>query len=188
MSSKYFESKKTPALYRKRFTPEEDELLRKLAKDNTNKTWRDMAKHLPGRSATQCRDRYNQYLFPSVVSKPWTAEEDKIIVEKYKQFGPHWSKISEFLPGRSGSNIKNRWNGALSRYHGIPHKKTKLERRQPRNILNALSQSESPISSPPSSDGSSSDVQDLFDQLTEGFIQNEYEGFDIFNSWEDMFM
>ncbi|EAX79614.1 Myb-like DNA-binding domain containing protein [Trichomonas vaginalis G3] len=187
MSIKCDDYKKTPVLYRKRFTAEEDELLRKLAKDNTNKTWRDIAKHLPGRSATQCRDRYNQYLFPSVVSKPWSDEEDRIIVEKYKQYGPHWSKISEFLPGRSGSNIKNRWNGALSRFHGIPHKKSKLERRQPRNILNALAQSETAIVSP-SSDESSSDAQDIFDQLTEGLIQQEYDTFDLFNSWEDITM
>ncbi|EAY12220.1 Myb-like DNA-binding domain containing protein [Trichomonas vaginalis G3] len=182
MSIKCPTYKKVPSLYRKRFTAEEDELLRKLAKDNNNKTWRDIAKHLPGRSATQCRDRYNQYLYPSVVSKPWTDQEDKIIVEKYRQYGPQWSKIAEFLPGRSGSNIKNRWNGALSKYHGIPHKKYKLERRQPRNVLNALQQTENV----PTPIEENSEIMDLFDQISESIIQQQCESFDFFSNWEEV--
>lgn len=119
----------TSSKHGKRFTKEEDQLLKELAKDKKNMSWKEIASYLPGRTACQCRDRYNQYLFKDVVNKPWTAEEDEIIVKKYKQFGPHWVKISEFLPGRSGNNIKNHWNSALTRYHGISHKNPKLERR-----------------------------------------------------------
>ncbi|EAY23773.1 Myb-like DNA-binding domain containing protein [Trichomonas vaginalis G3] len=115
--------------YGKRFTKEEDNLLKELAKDKRNKTWKDIAEYLPGRTARQCRDRYNQYLFKDVVKKPWTDEEDMIIVEKYKLYGPHWVKISHFLPGRSGNNIKNRWHNALTKFHGIQHKNPRQERR-----------------------------------------------------------
>lgn len=112
-----------------RFTEAEDTLLKELIKDKKNKTWKEIASFLPGRTACQCRDRYNQYLFKEVVNKPWTAEEDQIIIEKYKIFGPHWVKISHFLPGRSGNNIKNHWNGALKQFHGISHEEIKQERR-----------------------------------------------------------
>ncbi|EAX96642.1 Myb-like DNA-binding domain containing protein [Trichomonas vaginalis G3] len=115
-----------------RFTAEEDNLLKELVKDKKNKTWKEIANFLPGRTACQCRDRYNQYLFKEVVNKPWSSEEDEIIIEKYKIFGPHWVKISQFLPGRSGNNIKNRWNSALTKYHGISHQESKQERRSKR--------------------------------------------------------
>lgn len=103
---------------RRRFTHEEDNLLKELAKDKKNKTWEEIAQYLPGRTACQCRDRYNQYLYTNVVSKPWTKEEDETIMQKYKEFGPHWVKIALYLPGRSGTNIKNRWNTTLIKYHG----------------------------------------------------------------------
>lgn len=116
-----------------RFTKEEDNLLRELAKDKRNMSWKEIASHLPGRTACQCRDRFNQYLFKKVVNDPWTLEEDNIIVEKYQMYGPHWVKISEFLPGRSGNNVKNRWHCALTKYHGISYTNTKQQRR-PRNL------------------------------------------------------
>ncbi|EAY15911.1 Myb-like DNA-binding domain containing protein [Trichomonas vaginalis G3] len=125
----YTSSPATTGKYGKRFTKEEDALLKELAKDKKNRTWKEIATFLPGRTACQCRDRYNQYLFKEVVSKPWTSEEDEVIVEKYRLYGPHWVKISQFLPGRSGNNIKNRWNSALTKYHGIQHKNARQERR-----------------------------------------------------------
>ena len=112
-----------------RFTEEEDNMLKELVRNKRNKTWKEIAACLPGRTACQCRDRYNQYLFKEVVNKPWTPEEDKAIVDLYKQYGPHWVKISKFLPGRSGNNIKNRWNTALTSFHGIAFNNSKQERR-----------------------------------------------------------
>ena len=80
----YTSSPATTGKYGKRFTKEEDALLKELAKDKKNRTWKEIATFLPGRTACQCRDRYNQYLFKEVVSKPWTSEEDEVIVEKYR--------------------------------------------------------------------------------------------------------
>ena len=34
---------------------------------------------------------------------------DEILEKKVQEFGPHWCKIAEFLPGRTNVNIKNRW-------------------------------------------------------------------------------
>ena len=93
---------------RKRFSPQEDMLIKNLAL-NKELSWDDIAKRLPGRTGRQCRDRYNNYLNKLVIHKEWSPEEDKIIIQKYKELGPRWAQISNFLEGRSGNNVKNRW-------------------------------------------------------------------------------
>ena len=93
---------------RKRFTPNEDMLLKTIAMRGIM-SWDEIAKYLPGRTGRQCRDRYNNYLNKTVIHKNWTEEEDQIIIEKYKQYGPRWTVISNFLDSRSGNNVKNRW-------------------------------------------------------------------------------
>ena len=72
---------------RQRFSPAEDELIKKLAKDDSL-SWDDIAKHIPGRTGRQCKDRYNVYLNTVVSHKEWTPEEDEIIIQKYKELGP----------------------------------------------------------------------------------------------------
>ena len=117
---------------RKRFTPDEDLLLKAMTMKG-NMSWDEIAKHLPGRTGRQCRDRYNNYLNKTVIHKNWTKEEDRIIIEKYRQFGPRWTVISNFLEARSGNNVKNRWYKYITkRYTDItttapmPRKKKEL--------------------------------------------------------------
>lgn len=100
---------------RKRFTLEEDRQLKSLVDKIGVKLWDEIALHMPNRTARQCRDRYYNYLFKEITHQPWTPEEDRLILEKYKEFGPHWVKIAKFLNGRSGNNIKNRWHKYLNK-------------------------------------------------------------------------
>lgn len=118
-----------PVTKKGRFSAEEDKLLKELVKAERNKTWKEIAANFPGRTAAQCRDRYNQYLFKEIQHKPWTTQEDMKIVQLYKQYGPRWVKIAEHFPGRNGNNIKNRWNSVLKTFHGISYKMTKQVRR-----------------------------------------------------------
>ena len=100
---------------RKRFTQEEDATLKSLVDKLGVKLWDEIALHMPNRTARQCRDRYNNYLFKEITHQPWTPEEDRLILEKYQEYGPHWVKIAKFLNGRSGNNIKNRWHKYLNK-------------------------------------------------------------------------
>ena len=115
---------------KRRFTPEEDQLIKQLVEEKKCSSWEEVAKHVPGRTGCQCRDRYNSYLFNETKNtKKWTDEEDQLLIKKYQEFGPHWVKISQFFNGRTGNQIKNRWHKSLVKYHGIEHKFVKQERR-----------------------------------------------------------
>jgi hypothetical protein len=93
--------------YRTRWTPEEDQQLRELVNQHgTN--WTVIADNMPGRTARQCRERWNLYLNPTLTNNPWTPEEDKLLLEKYKEFGPKWTRIAEFLSGRTDLDCQNR--------------------------------------------------------------------------------
>jgi hypothetical protein len=94
---------------RRKFTPEEDLQLRSLVEQLGTKHWEEISRYLPDRSARQCRNRYKNYLLDSLVTNPWTREEDAVLIEKFHQIGPKWVEIGKLLSGRSGNNVKNRW-------------------------------------------------------------------------------
>jgi hypothetical protein len=100
---------------RRKFTIDEDSHLRSLVDRFGSKNWDDIARFVPGRTARQCRDRYKNYLIESIVQAPWTREEDAIVIDRYRQFGPKWAEISRYLSGRSGNHVKNRWHRHLAR-------------------------------------------------------------------------
>ena len=58
----------------------------------------------------QCRDRYMNYLFPGFFNGQWSKKEDELLLSKYIELGPKWSKIKDFFLLRSANSIKNRWN------------------------------------------------------------------------------
>jgi hypothetical protein len=94
---------------RRKFTPDEDRELRALVERLGTKSWEEIAHSVPGRSARQCRNRYKNYLLDSLVTNPWTPEEDAMLIKKFHQIGPKWVEIGKVLSGRSGNNVKNRW-------------------------------------------------------------------------------
>ncbi|RUP43865.1 hypothetical protein BC936DRAFT_136617 [Jimgerdemannia flammicorona] len=55
------------------------------------------------RSPQQCREHYQRELDPRLMKGPWTAQEDKIIVDAYNHYGPKFSVISQLLPNYRGA-------------------------------------------------------------------------------------
>jgi hypothetical protein len=92
-----------------KFTAAEDELLGQIIEELGTDDWQLIAKQLPGRNARQCRDRWLNYLSPDVGNGPWTPEEEKILVEKYKEFGAAWKHIASLFKSRTDINVKSRW-------------------------------------------------------------------------------
>ena len=95
---------------RSKFSEEEDELLQLLVQTYGTKDWQTISRHMPDRNARQCRDRWQNYLSPSVVNGPWTEEEEELLVQKYEELGPSWKQIASFFPTRTDINIKSRWH------------------------------------------------------------------------------
>ncbi|GAX19268.1 hypothetical protein FisN_4Lu510 [Fistulifera solaris] len=62
------------------------------------------------RSAKQCRERWTNYLRPGIKKGEWTAEEEELIYEMYRSFGPRWSAMAKLMKNRTDNDIKNKWN------------------------------------------------------------------------------
>ena len=110
---------------KKKFTNDEDEKLIKLVNKYGAKKWNSIALSMEGRTGRQCRDRYKNYLAPFINKSEWTLEEDMLLVEKFREYGPCWSKISKFFVGRTSSSLKNRWYFKITPDYAVACKKRK---------------------------------------------------------------
>lgn len=97
------------AKVRQAFTLQEDAILRQLVQQLGDNNWVTIAQFMPNRNARQCRDRWRGYLRPTLNSSSWSEEEDRILIQKFKEIGPRWSMIGKSIPGRSEISIKSRW-------------------------------------------------------------------------------
>ncbi|OHS94628.1 hypothetical protein TRFO_11014 [Tritrichomonas foetus] len=94
---------------RHKFTKEEDEKLLSLVKQYGKSCWNFVAQNMNGLTARQCRERYKDYLSPGIRNEVWTLEEEKLLQQKYSEYGPKWTTIAKFFDSRTDVNIKNHW-------------------------------------------------------------------------------
>jgi hypothetical protein len=68
---------------------------------------------MESRSARQCRERWVNYLAPTIRSDPWTEDENRLLIDKMNELGHCWATIGHFFNGRSENDVKNRWYSHL---------------------------------------------------------------------------
>lgn len=98
---------KTYALW----TQEEDQLTKSLRE--SGKSWAEIARNLPDRSAKSCKGRYYDHLRdsqgPLKVALPWEEWEERLLVSGYYA-GLRWKAIAKPINGRTMNGALNHWN------------------------------------------------------------------------------
>jgi len=98
-----------------KWTAEEDELLRTYVSMYSEKQWKKVSEHIPGRAPIQCLHRWTKILKPGLVKGPWTQEEDQKLIAWVQKEGPgKWAQAANLIPGRSGKQCRERWFNNLN--------------------------------------------------------------------------
>ena len=90
-----------------RWTENEDALLT-TAVGTYGTHWFRVAKMLPGRTDDQCAKRWRENLDPSISRRPWTEEDDELLMEIYDEIGNRWKDIASRFIGRPPVHCRNR--------------------------------------------------------------------------------
>ncbi|XP_064387571.1 uncharacterized protein LOC135335872 isoform X3 [Halichondria panicea] len=104
-----------PDLKRGKWSEAEDEQLIKGVGVHGKKTWSKVCQYVPGRTQSQCRERYLNVLDSDLKKGHFTMEEDRILLEACQPYEESntcipWSKIAKSsLPKRTDAMCSIRW-------------------------------------------------------------------------------
>ncbi|CAD8076821.1 unnamed protein product [Paramecium primaurelia] len=106
---------------RKQWTDEEDKKVFELVQEY-GRNWKVIEGFMEGRSSKQIRERFLNNLDPEINRSKFTAQEDKIILEQYRIYGPKWSEIAKMLDRRPENQVKNRFYSYIKRVSMLEEK------------------------------------------------------------------
>ncbi|CAO1948809.1 unnamed protein product [Urochloa humidicola] len=90
---------------------DEDKRLMVCVKLIGSGSWSRIAPFIPGRTQSQCHERWRNILDPNIDLGKWQPEEDSKLLAAVSEFGPCWSKIAmNIIPGRNDNMCSRRWN------------------------------------------------------------------------------
>ena len=102
-----------PGIRKGNWSREEDETLLRCVAQFGEHDWDTVAKYIPGRSNSKCRERYTNYIGPNVRKGNWTPEEDNMILQLQAQWKNKWAAIAKVgmgraCNGRTANDVKSR--------------------------------------------------------------------------------
>jgi hypothetical protein len=95
---------------RENFSAADDERLRVLVRSVIYADWVMISRQMEGKNPRQCKERWYNYLLPGLNTASWTPEEDAVLLSMHSRLGAKWVNIARFLPNRTGTMTKNRFN------------------------------------------------------------------------------
>jgi hypothetical protein len=98
-----------PGKFKCKFTPLDDARLSDAVRRCGTGSWAVVARQVPGRNARQCRERWANYVNPTLEQTPLSPSEELLLDKKFAELGPSWHVIASFFPTRSRNFIKNQW-------------------------------------------------------------------------------
>jgi hypothetical protein len=134
-----------PGLAKGLWTSEEDELLVRLVAEYGH-DWPKVAEHWDTssfiqstaaneagkaklRTVKQIRERWANFMSPTISREPWSLAEDQCLLELHKTCGNSWSTIAKKLPGRAPEGVKTRFKSLARRQQKLVREKQKQERK-----------------------------------------------------------
>ncbi|XP_078498035.1 snRNA-activating protein complex subunit 4 [Lissotriton helveticus] len=142
-----------PRLKKGPWTPEEDAKLLQAVSIHGERYWYKIREEVPGRSDSQCRDRYRKALDKRVKKGRWSQAEKAKFLELLDKYGVgHWAKIASELPNRTDSQCLNKWKIIAGYKKNKKRLKKKKDEENENNNLPDSSEEEEEMSSESSSD------------------------------------
>mmetsp|Transcript_10347 Transcript_10347/g.11884 ORF Transcript_10347/g.11884 Transcript_10347/m.11884 type:complete len:452 (+) Transcript_10347:108-1463(+) len=133
--SQRFERVSNPKLKKGKWSKEEDDQLRQAVRDqlansegNQNIRWHEIMKKVPTRSGKQCRERWLNYLSPSVERrKEWTREEETLLLKLAGKYPRKWAQIARAMEGRTENMVKVKYNSLVNKSKSKTKVKVKVK-------------------------------------------------------------
>jgi len=93
----------------RKWTVEEDNLLRAAVEENGAKHWKAIAKVIKTRDHSQCLQRWSKTLAPGIRKGRWMPSEDEKLCQLFHERGPDWGSIALQISGRTSKQCRQRW-------------------------------------------------------------------------------
>ncbi|XP_062189465.1 uncharacterized protein LOC133892604 isoform X2 [Phragmites australis] len=102
-----------------RWDLDEDKRLMVSVKLFGSGSWSRIAQFVPGRTQTQCSERWCNVLDPDINIEEWRPEENSKLLASVSEFGPCWAKIARvIIPHRTDSMCYRQWRKLCK--HEVP--------------------------------------------------------------------
>ena len=104
----------TKAAKKGKWSEAEDEQLRQIVRKygcGDGSLWEKASEDMGfTRNSKQCRERWTNFLDPTLRLGPWTEDEDAYLLHLHNEFGNAWKKFASILTGRSAERIRRRYS------------------------------------------------------------------------------
>lgn len=159
-----------PSGPKNKFTATEDETLKSLVAKYGTDDWDQISDIMETKNARQCHDRWFYNLSPKVVKTPFTVDEDQKLLNLVSKIGPHWVKIAKHFPGKTDTQIKNRYK--------VLKKKKTSPKKDPKSDLKSNSKNPINDAKTPNEQTKTSTLDQIFAKIDNHFEKDSFSLFD----------